>query len=70
MRSTAADRHRLSIAVESGKLLVHVDGPEGPSLEQHLREVRRAATQCGFEVVECSEPVHRHRSSQPDGASR
>ena len=71
MRSTTEDRYRISIAIQSDKLLVHVDGPEGPTLRQHLREVRRAATQCGLEVVERGDQsIHPEERSQPNIAIR
>ena len=43
--------YRLDLEVDGALLLLHVDGPEGPTLRKHLDEVRQAAERCGLQLV-------------------
>ena len=43
--------YHLDIAFDGGCLLLQVDGPPDPRLREHVAEVRRAAAECGLDVV-------------------
>jgi hypothetical protein len=45
------DRYRIGIAFRADRVLVTIDGAEGPGVDRHLREVERAAEACGLQVV-------------------
>ena len=43
--------YHLDIAFEGSCLLLQVEGPQDPKLREHVAEVRRAAEQCGLDVL-------------------
>ena len=45
------DRYRIGIAFRADRVLVTIDGDEGPDVARHVREVERAAEACGLQVV-------------------